>query len=119
MSAAAKLRDRRRALDAIARELCESYFTDGFCNGSNPDCKCRRLAAGSLNAMAVVGVEPVWVSSPERRASLPASNVKLDQQCVAVGVKSPADQGAAPADCIIDPATGARQEGRLTVAGSG
>lgn len=51
-----------RAVDAMARELCESHFTDGFCNPrGKPDCKCVRLAKGCLQSMKSVGVKPVWV----------------------------------------------------------
>jgi len=112
-------RDRKRAFDAIARELCEAYFTDGFCNGSTEGCKCRRLAEGVLRAMKAVGVEPVWASAPERRANLRADVIKDDTLFRTEGRKAAGFQRSDAPRTGQGRATDGRQAGGPTVAGSG
>jgi len=54
---------RARAIDAIAETLCVCHFTDGFCGGregDRPDCKCRRLARESFDALTSRGMIIRW-----------------------------------------------------------
>ncbi|YBV97521.1 hypothetical protein M1D80_11770 [Phyllobacteriaceae bacterium JZ32] len=55
-------RHRLRAHDALANHICTSRLTDGFCVARHdPDCKCHREADSLLDAMASVGVVPLWL----------------------------------------------------------
>jgi hypothetical protein len=55
-----RARHRDRALEAIAKYLCEARWTDGFCNGSREGCKCRSAAHAILVSLEIRGVIPVW-----------------------------------------------------------
>ena len=64
-----RLRDEKRALDAVARTLCDCHFTDGFCRPDHtPECRCNNLAKSCLAAIKGRGMDLVWTCSPERRA---------------------------------------------------
>ena len=74
MSEDLKTRDRARAKAAIARKLCVTLFTDGDCLSlDDGDCRCNRFAEACVKAMESVGVETVWMFSPERRAAAGAA----------------------------------------------
>lgn len=61
---------RARAVEAIASELCNTHFTDGFCGPRDGKCHqgrhvdCMRLAHGCMKAMETRGMSVVWDHDP-------------------------------------------------------
>lgn len=62
-----KRRDAIRARDAMARHLCASDYTDGFCQPREGRCSqqgrhrdCVASADALIRAMDAVGIDPVW-----------------------------------------------------------
>lgn len=68
---------RARAVEAMAKQLCETDFTNGFCcvqDGkcqrntaeSRPDRNCMKVAEGLMRSMEGRGVSVVWDHDPGR-----------------------------------------------------
>lgn len=68
---------RTRALEALARHVCETDKTDGFCclrdgkcmndvSGTRPHLNCVRIAEGLMKAIEGRGMSVVWDHDPAR-----------------------------------------------------
>lgn len=71
-----------RAREALARHVCSTRLTDGFCDPrGKAGCRCWTEARGLLQSMESVGVSPVWLYQIERpSASSPPVEPQQDSR---------------------------------------